>query len=142
MTERWLSVVGIGEDGLDGLTPRGRMLVDGAEILVGGDRHFAMLPEDGREKLNWPRPLTNLLPRIADRRGTPVCVLATGDPMFFGIGVTPAKHFAADEMEIAVTVGAVGRRGLGWALADVEQLTLHGRPVHLAVPLFSPVRVC
>ena len=56
MTERWLSVVGIGEDGLDGLTPRGRMLVDGAEILVGGDRHFAMLPEDGREKLTWPRP--------------------------------------------------------------------------------------
>ena len=120
MTERWLSVVGIGEDGLDGLTPRGRMLVDGAEILVGGDRHFAMLPEDGREKLTWPRPLTNLMPRIADRRGTPVCVLATGDPMFFGIGVTLAKHFAAGEMEI------------------VPSLTLHGRPVRLAVPFIQP----
>ena len=62
MTERWLSVVGIGEDGLDGLTPRGRMLVDGAEILVGGDRHFAMLPEDGREKLT---------PRDGEERGEP-----------------------------------------------------------------------
>ena len=140
MTDRWLSVVGIGEDGLDGLTPRGRMLVDGAEILVGGERHFAMLPEDGREKLTWPRPLTNLMPRIADRRGAPVCVLATGDPMFFGIGVTLAKHFAADEMEIVPSLSAfsLAAARLGWALADVEQLTLHGRPVRLAVPFIQP----
>ena len=140
MTDRWLSVVGIGEDGLDGLTPRGRMLVDGAETLVGGDRHFAMLPEDGREKLTWPRPLTNLMPRIADRRGAPVCVLATGDPMFFGIGVTLAKHFAADEMEIVPSLSAfsLAAARLGWALADVEQLTLHGRPVSLVVPFVQP----
>ena len=100
MKDRWLSVVGMGEEGLDGLNRRARMLLDGAETLVGGERLFAMLPDDGRERLSWPRPLTDLLPRIAGRRGRSVCVLATGDPMFFGIGVTLAKHFAAEEMEI------------------------------------------
>ncbi len=140
MTDRWLSVVGIGEDGLDGLSPRGRMLVDGAQTLVGGARHFAMIPDDGRARLTWPTPLTDLMPQIAERRGTPVCVLATGDPMFFGIGVTLAKHFDADEMDVVPSLSAfsLAASRLGWALADVEQLTLHGRPVSLAVPFIHP----
>ena len=140
MTDRWLSVVGIGEDGLDGLSPRGRMLVDGAQTLIGGGRHFAMLPEDGRDRLTWPSPLTDVMPQIAERRGTPVCVLATGDPMFFGIGVTLAKHFDADEMDVVPSLSAfsLAASRLGWPLADVEQLTLHGRPASLVVPFILP----
>ena len=140
MRDRWLSVVGMGEGGLDGLNRRARMLLDGAETLVGGKRLFAMLPDDGRERLFWPRPLTDLLPRIADRRGRPVCVLATGDPMFFGIGVTLSKYFAAEEMEIVPSASAftLAAARLGWALADVEQLTLHGRPTSLVMPFIQP----
>jgi precorrin-6Y C5,15-methyltransferase (decarboxylating) len=140
MTGRWLSVVGIGEDGLEGLTPRARMLVDGAQTLVGGDRHLEMLPEDGRERLTWPSPLSDLMPQIAERRGSPVCVLATGDPMFFGIGVTLARHFDADEMDVVPSLSAfsLAASRLGWPLADVEQLTLHGRPASLIVPFILP----
>ena len=140
MTGRWLSIVGIGEDGLDGVSPRGRMLIDGAQILVGGDRHLAMIPDDGRARLTWPSPLTDLMPQIVERRGTPVCVLATGDPMFFGIGVTLAKHFDADEMDVVPSLSAfsLAASRLGWALADVEQLTLHGRPPSLMVPFIQP----
>lgn len=140
MTTRWLSVVGIGEDGLDALGPRARALIDGAEVLVGGDRHFGMIPDDGRPRLTWPRPLTDLMPQIAEHRGHPVCVLATGDPMFFGIGVTLARHFAADEMEIVPSLSAfsLAAARLGWPLADVEQLTLHGRPAALAVSFIQP----
>lgn len=140
MTDRWLSVVGIGEDGLAGLTPRGRMLVDGAQTLIGGARHLDMLPDDGRDRLTWPSPLTDLMPHIAERRGTPVCVLATGDPMFFGIGVTLAKHFDADEMDVVPSLSAfsLAASRLGWPLADVEQLTLHGRPASLIVPFILP----
>ena len=65
MTGRWLSVVGIGEDGLDALPPRARMLIDGTEMLVGGNRHLEMIPDDGRARLTWPRPLTDL--RAGDR---------------------------------------------------------------------------
>jgi precorrin-6Y C5,15-methyltransferase (decarboxylating) len=99
-----------------------------------------MLPEDGRERLTWPSPLTDLMPHIAERRGTPVCVLATGDPMFFGIGVTLAKHFGADEMDVVPSLSAfsLAASRLGWALADVEQLTLHGRPASLIVPFILP----
>lgn len=140
MTDRWLSVVGIGEDGLEGLTSRARMLVDGAQTLVGGDRHLAMIPEDGRQRLTWPSPLTDLMPHIAEHRGSPVCVLATGDPMFFGIGVTLARHFDADEMDVVPSLSAfsLAASRLGWPLADVEQLTLHGRPASLIVPFILP----
>jgi precorrin-6Y C5,15-methyltransferase (decarboxylating) len=140
MTDRWLSVVGIGEDGLEGLTPRARMLVDGAQTLIGGDRQLEMLPEDGRQRLTWPSPLTDLMPQIADRRGSPVCVLATGDPMFFGIGVTLARHFDADEMDVVPSLSAfsLAASRLGWPLADVEQMTLHGRPTSLIVPFILP----
>jgi precorrin-6Y C5,15-methyltransferase (decarboxylating) len=140
MTDRWLSVVGIGEDGLEGLTPRARMLVDGAQTLIGGDRQLEMLPEDGRQRLTWPSPLTDLMPQIAERRGSPVCVLATGDPMFFGIGVTLARHFDADEMDVVPSLSAfsLAASRLGWPLADVEQMTLHGRPTSLIVPFILP----
>ncbi|GAG29907.1 unnamed protein product, partial [marine sediment metagenome] len=47
----WLSVVGIGEDGLEGLSAAARALLGSAEVLVGGERHLAMIPEDGRERL-------------------------------------------------------------------------------------------
>ena len=140
MTDRWLSVVGIGEDGLEGLTPRARMLVDGAQTLIGGDRQLEMLPEDGRQRLTWPSPLTDLMPQIAERRGSSVCVLATGDPMFFGIGVTLARHFDADEMDVVPSLSAfsLAASRLGWSLADVEQMTLHGRPTSLIVPFILP----
>jgi precorrin-6Y C5,15-methyltransferase (decarboxylating) len=140
MTDRWLSVVGIGEDGLEGLTPRARMLVDGAQTLIGGDRQLEMLPEDGRQRLTWPSPLTDLMPQIAERRGSLVCVLATGDPMFFGIGVTLARLFDADEMDVVPSLSAfsLAASRLGWSLADVEQMTLHGRPTSLIVPFILP----
>src|SRR3546814_1852138 len=71
----WLSIVGIGEDGLGGLTAPARTLVDDAEVLIGGARHLAMLPDDDRERLSWPSPLSTLLDEIESRRGTRVCVL-------------------------------------------------------------------
>src|SRR5690606_31400570 len=69
MTQPWLFVVGIGEDGLDGLSSTARALVDAAEILIGGTRHLAMLPEDGRPRHPWPSPLSRLVAAIEGWRG-------------------------------------------------------------------------
>ena len=140
MTARWLSVIGIGEDGLEGLGGRARSLVDGAEILVGGTRHLAMIPDDGRPRLGWPSPLKAMIPEIARHRGRRVCVLATGDPMFYGVGVVLARHFAADEIEIVPSLSAfsLAAARLGWPLADVETLTLHGRPLETVIPFIAP----
>ena len=136
----WLSVVGLGEDGLEGLGPPARALIEAAEVLVGGKRHLAMVPEDGRERLTWTSPLSLLVDEIVKRRGQKVCVLATGDPMAYGIGVTLARRIPREEMTVVPGVSAfsLAAARLGWSLADTEQLTLHGRPLDLLQAFVQP----
>ncbi len=128
---RWLSIVGIGEDGYDGLSPAARSLIDGAEVLVGGARHLAMVPDDGRERIDWPQPLSAALPRIEACRPRPVCVLATGDPLFFGAGVFLTRHIPVDEMTVVPFPSAfsLACARLAWPQAETDMITLHGRPV-------------
>ena len=75
----WLAVVGIGEDGLAGLAPAGRALVETAEVLVGGARHLAMVPHGGAERLAWERPLDRTIEAIAAQRGRADSVPDTRD---------------------------------------------------------------
>ncbi len=81
-----------------------------------------------------------MVDEIVGLRGTPVCVLATGDPMFFGIGVTLAKRVSVDEMTIlpAPSAFSLACARLGWPLAEVETLTLHGRPLALINGYIQP----
>ncbi len=136
----WLAIVGLGEDGLPGLAPAARALLDNAEVLIGGTRHLDMVPDDGRERLTWPSPLGAIVEEIARRRGQRVCVLATGDPMHYGIGVTLAKAVPMDEMVIipAPSAFSLACARLGWTLSEVEPLTLHGRPLALLHPAIQP----
>jgi precorrin-6Y C5,15-methyltransferase (decarboxylating) len=136
----WLSVVGIGEDGLAGLSAAARTLVDTAEVLIGSERHLALVPADGRERLVWPSPLTALVEEIMRRRGRPLCVLASGDPMDYGIGVTLARQIDPAEMTVIPAPGAfaLACARLGWARAGVETVTLHGRPAALLNACIQP----
>ena len=128
--EAWLSIVGIGEDGLDGLGAPARATVDAAQTLVGGARHLAMIPPDGRERLEWPRPFSALTGELRARAGRRVCVLATGDPFCYGVGTAIARHFPPGEMRVhpAPSAFSLACARLGWSLPDVETLSLHGRP--------------
>jgi len=130
MTQKWLSVVGIGEDGLAGLSTIAHALVDRADVLVGGDRHLAMLPEDDRERLVWTSPLRESIEAILQRRGQAVCVLASGDPLCYGIGVTLLRHISIAEMTIlpAPSTFSLACARLGWSLTEVETLSLCNRP--------------
>lgn len=136
----WLSIVGIGEDGLDGLSPAARVLVSAAEILIGGDRHLSMIPDDGRIRIPWPSPLAALVDRIEAYRNRAVCILATGDPMQFGIGTTLSRRIPAAEMIVipGVSAFALASARMGWAAETVETLTLHGRPVALLGAVIWP----
>jgi precorrin-6B C5,15-methyltransferase / cobalt-precorrin-6B C5,C15-methyltransferase len=128
----WLSVVGIGEDGLAGLTPAGRALVETAEVLVGGARHLGMVSQGGgAERLLWERPLDRTIEAIAERRGRDVTVLASGDPLWYGIGVTLVRRFSRDEMTIVPQPSAfsLAAARLAWPVADCTMITLHGRPL-------------
>lgn len=137
---RWLSVVGLGEDGLDGLSPAARLLVESAGVLVGGARHLALLPEDGRKRLAWPSPMMDLLPEIARHKDKRVCVLATGDPFCFGVGTALAREFGHDAMTVVPGASAfsLAAARLGWSLDRVETLSLHGRPLSLLESFIQP----
>ena len=128
---RWLSVVGIGEDGLAGLSPAARALIETAEFLVGGERHLAMAPPGPAERIRWVRPLADTLNTIEQCRGRRVTVLASGDPLWYGVGVLLAHHFNPEEMTILPHAGAfsLAAARLGWAIADCGCLSLHGRPL-------------
>jgi precorrin-6Y C5,15-methyltransferase (decarboxylating) len=127
----WLAVVGIGEDGLAGLAPVGRALIETAALLVGGARHLAMVPQSGAERLFWQRPLDRTIEAIAAYRGRNVTVLASGDPLWYGIGVTLMRRFSLQEMTIVPQPSAfsLAAARLGWPLADCATITLHGRPL-------------
>ncbi len=136
----WLTVVGIGEDGIDALPATARALVEGAEVLLGGARHLAMIPENGAERLTWRIPLIDSMADVEAHRGKRVVVMATGDPLHYGIAVTLARHFPRDEMLILPSAGALSLTcaRLGWPVATVECLTLHGRPLETLRAYLAP----
>jgi len=127
----WLAVVGIGEDGLAGLPPAGRALVDTAEVLVGGVRQLGMVPQGGAERLLWERPPDRTIETIAAHRGRNVTVLASGNPLWYGIGVRLVHRFSRHEMTIVPQPSAfsLAAARLGWPVADCAAVTLHGRPL-------------
>jgi precorrin-6Y C5,15-methyltransferase (decarboxylating) len=127
----WLSVIGIGESGLASLSVAAASLVAAAELLVGGERHQAMIPASPAERLTWVEGIEPTMDAIAGWRGRKVVVLASGDPMWFGIGATLARRFPAAEMRVVPVAGAfsLAAAALGWALAEVDTLSVHGRPL-------------
>jgi precorrin-6Y C5,15-methyltransferase (decarboxylating) len=131
MTERWLSIIGIGEDGLAGLSATARTLLDAAEVLIGGERHLAMVPDDGRERHAWPTPMHDLIRNINRFRGRQTAVLASGDPMNFGVGKHLSIQISAEELIIvpAPSAFSLAAAWLAWSLPDTTCFTLHGRPV-------------
>ncbi len=138
---KWLTLLGVGEDGAVGLSTAAQALLAEAEIVVGAPRHLDSLANDCRaERQAWASPLSASIERILGWRGRPVVVLATGDPMHFGIGATLAKRIAREEMQVlpAPSAFSLAAARLGWVLQDVECLSLHGRPAALVQPLIRP----
>ncbi len=132
----WLSIIGLGEDGLDGLSPAARRLLAQARLVVGGKRHLALAGDFPGEQLSWPSPPDAAFPDILARRGQPVCVLASGDPFFYGIGSLLMRHVAAEEMLCLPSPSAfsLAAARLGWAQQDCALITLHGRPLERIIP--------
>jgi precorrin-6Y C5,15-methyltransferase (decarboxylating) len=129
MTKSWISVIGLGEDGIAGLKPEARAALEAADVLIGGERHLALVPAHTQERITWRTPLAETMQDIALRRGKRVAVLASGDPMMFGVGTTLARHFKREELAIYPGVGAFGLAAarMAWSLPDTACLTLYGR---------------
>ncbi|MGE5478693.1 MAG: precorrin-6y C5,15-methyltransferase (decarboxylating) subunit CbiE [Bacteroidales bacterium] len=126
----WLSVLGMGDDGPEGLSPAARALLDTAEVVIGGARHLALVAGNA-DKREWPSPFAGARDLIDSLRGRNVVVLASGDPMWFGIGATLTRWLGAGEMRVIPHAGAfsLAAARLGWPLQDCLCLTIHGRPL-------------
>ncbi|MGW9426571.1 precorrin-6y C5,15-methyltransferase (decarboxylating) subunit CbiE [Streptomyces decoyicus] len=151
-----LSVVGIGADGWDGLPAASQQALRTAEVLIGGPRQLALLPEEcAGERVPWPTPLRPAVPGLlAAHAGRRVCVLASGDPMFYGIGRTLTEVLAEEaaaadaprtpRLRILPHPSSVSYAcaRLGWPLEDTEVVTLVGRPTeNLARALYDGHRL-
>jgi len=126
----WLTVVGIGEDGFNGLGKQARRALLGASRIFGSPRQLALLPRCVvGERILWPTPFS-LAPVLA-QRGEPVCVLASGDPMFFGVGASLARQVPASEMRVLSMPSscALAAARLGWPLQDVQVVSVVARPL-------------
>jgi precorrin-6B C5,15-methyltransferase / cobalt-precorrin-6B C5,C15-methyltransferase len=156
MMTKWLAIVGIGEDGWLGLSPSARALVKGAEIVVGGDRHLAMLPHPAlgevsqpvpastgnvvQQHWSWASPMSDSIEAIVQHRGQSVCVLASGDPMCYGVGALLTRRIPLAEITILPAPSTFSWlcARLGWAFAEVETLSLCGRPMDLLRAVLYP----
>jgi precorrin-6B C5,15-methyltransferase / cobalt-precorrin-6B C5,C15-methyltransferase len=128
--KRWLSIVGIGEDGVEGLSPVARRLITSAELVVGGARHLELAGDlvCGRP-FAWPSPMSDAFGEIKRHRGRSVVVLASGDPFHFGVGKQLAAFVPAEEFVCLPQPSAfsLASARMGWSLQDVALVTLHGR---------------
>jgi precorrin-6Y C5,15-methyltransferase (decarboxylating) len=138
---RWLSIVGIGEDGADGLSPVAQKLIASAELVVGGKRHLALADGLIRGRtLAWPSPIGEAMPEIEKHRGRPVVVLASGDPFHYGVGELLLRSIPAAETLCLPQSSAfsLAASRLGWSLQDVALTSLHGRALEGIVRHLQP----
>jgi precorrin-6Y C5,15-methyltransferase (decarboxylating) len=140
---RWLSIVGLGEDGIVGLGENARAAIAGASVVFGGRRHLELAARlITGEARPWATPFDATMHDVLALRGGKVCVLASGDPFFFGVGATLSRHVQASEIIAfpAPSAFSLAASRLGWPLQKTETVSLHGRPIDLIRPLLHPGR--
>jgi len=136
----WLHIVGIGEDGLDGLAPATRAVVEAAEVLVGGGRHQSLARCADAERIEWPSPFSTLIDTLKQHKDKRVVVLATGDPLWYSVGARIGRQLDPSEITYHPQVSAfqLAAARMGWSMADLETLTVHGRPVEQMIAFIQP----
>ena len=136
----WLHIVGIGEDGLSGLTPATRAVVEAAEVILGGNRHHTLADGIDARRIEWPSPFDALIDTLKSLRGQRVVVLASGDPLWFSVGTRIGREIAPTEITYHPQLSAfqLAAARMGWSMADVETLTVHGRPVEQMIAFIQP----
>jgi len=136
----WLHIVGIGEDGMEGLLPATRAVVEAADVIIGGDRHHQLSGSINAERLAWPSPFDALIEQLHSLKGRRVVVLATGDPLWFSVGARIGRSIEPSQITYHPQLSAfqLASARMGWSMADVETLTVHGRPVEQMIAFIQP----
>ena len=126
---KWLTIIGMGEDGYDGLSAAAKLAVETTSLVIGSERLLGMLPPSKTGRMEWPQPFSAVVERIKPLRGRDTVILATGDPMNYGVARKILEFIPFDEMTVIPSLSAfsLAAARLGWSLPDCDTLTLHGR---------------
>jgi precorrin-6Y C5,15-methyltransferase (decarboxylating) len=137
---RWLTIVGMGEDGFEGLSSAAQQVLKEAEAVIGSKRLLSFLPELKAERHEWPQPFNVMAEKITSYRGRRTVILATGDPMNYGVARKLFDHLPFEECRVIPHLSAfsLAAARLGWSLPDCDTLSLHGRPVAAIEPFIQP----
>ena len=139
-----VTVVGIGAGGWSDLSRTARSTVDAADVLIGSRRQLDLVPASvTAERVPWPTPLLPALPGLLDaHRERRICVLASGDPMFHGIGATLVRLLGADRVRVEPhpSAASLAAARMGWPLAETEVVSLVTAPVDAVRRLINPGR--
>jgi precorrin-6B C5,15-methyltransferase / cobalt-precorrin-6B C5,C15-methyltransferase len=136
----WLTIVGLGEDGPDGLPPASHRALAEAEVVMGPARHLSLVPGAGLERIEWPVPFAEGLPILHGLRGRRVVVLASGDPFWFGAGSVIARDLAPGEWHAlpGPSTFSLAAARMGWAVEGTLCLGLHAAPLARLRPALAP----
>jgi precorrin-6Y C5,15-methyltransferase (decarboxylating) len=139
-----LTVIGVGADGWAGLSDAARSIVLDAEMVLGAPRQLSLLPAvPGQQRTEWPSPLRSALPAVLERcAGLRVTALASGDPMFSGIGTTLVNVLGAQQVTVIPAVSSVtlAEARLGWSADSTAVISVVGRDAHAVLRELAPGR--
>jgi precorrin-6B C5,15-methyltransferase / cobalt-precorrin-6B C5,C15-methyltransferase len=132
-SDPWLTIIGIGEDGLCGLSDASRKALAKAETVFGGERHLALASVGDRGR-RWPAPFQTDC--VLSCRGRPTAVLASGDPFWHGVGAVLAEQLNRSEWiaHPAPSTFSLAAARLGWRLESVICFGLHAAPFECLLP--------
>lgn len=136
----WLSVIGIGADGLASLAPSALQRLKSAKVVFGSSRLHALTRELGKVRVTWPSPFSVMIGELRKLTGQQVAILVTGDPLWYSAGTRLAKEFQANEIEFFPHLSAfqLACARMRWNLSEVETLSVHGRPEESLLKWFAP----
>ena len=140
LAKPWITIIGLGADGVKSISTRAQNLINNADIIIASPRLAEMINQSKAQIHHWPTPFDPIVEKIKSWKGQAIVMLATGDPMWFGAGSTLCRHFAPTELEIIPSPSAfsLAAARMGWPLAQIETLSLHGRPSALIAPFIQP----
>jgi precorrin-6B C5,15-methyltransferase / cobalt-precorrin-6B C5,C15-methyltransferase len=140
----WLTIIGIGEDGYEGLGAAARLSLQQAKTIVGSKRTLAMLPNSGTpgppSHEEWPQPFSAVVDQMKRLQGSTTAILATGDPMNYGVARKLFEFIPKSEVTIIPHLSAftLAAARMGWSLPDCDCFTIHGRPAANVEPFIQP----
>ncbi|TDE34383.1 precorrin-6y C5,15-methyltransferase (decarboxylating) subunit CbiE [Antarcticimicrobium sediminis] len=136
----WLTIIGLGEDGPEGLCAASRSALEAAEIIIGPARHLSLIAPNSAQRITWPVPFAEGIEQVLTLRGRRVVVLTSGDPFWFGAGTLLARALQPGEWRAfpGRSTFSLAAARMGWPLETTGCFGLHAAPLSRLRPQLAP----